>query len=565
MLNYFQLFVIALCTHIGLAQELKSLNDSVLKYKSTNPKLALEFGFEGLKFIDQRDTYDYFTLHSMIGEVFYQMEIFKSSFEYLTRALKLYDDLPKSQRRNRNVNQPPWVLIIIGNVHYKNKDFDKARKFFEEAHHNFKLFDAIYEEEKNFGLNTSQSNIALIEIELKNFSEAEKLYDTILKRRISFGKQLDIMASHYNFMDLYSLLDKEEMVKDSYRKIDSIFQQHSQTAAEINPEIKLYSSYASTRFGIYLAQNNKWDKSITYFKKAKDLLQKIPYEIPRVNLEMAKSYLKLNEISKAKALIEENLNFSSLSVESKLNNYKLLEKAYGQEDDLTQLMSVKDSIIFLNTVSLQKEANEEFNILQNLLVATENQNELKLLKLQNNRIILISMILVFFLIFIILSIRISFNLQKEKNARLELEKKEILNRLKMKQRELVSKVNFISLRNQYINKINDQLDKNFANSRELKTLKSEMKEIVISEKVYADFEKMFVEVYPKFYKNLAAMAKLTKTDLRLASFIKMKLNNDEILRISGISIRTLESQRYRLSKKLPLKKEESLNDFINVL
>ena len=80
MLNYFQLFVIALCTHIGLAQELKSLNDSVLKYKSTNPKLALEFGFEGLKFIDQRDTYDYFTLHSMIGEVFYQMEIFKSSF-----------------------------------------------------------------------------------------------------------------------------------------------------------------------------------------------------------------------------------------------------------------------------------------------------------------------------------------------------------------------------------------------------------------------------------------------------------------------------------------------------
>ena len=47
MLNYFQLFVIALCTHIGLAQELKSLNDSVLKYKSTNPKLALEFGFEG--------------------------------------------------------------------------------------------------------------------------------------------------------------------------------------------------------------------------------------------------------------------------------------------------------------------------------------------------------------------------------------------------------------------------------------------------------------------------------------------------------------------------------------
>ena len=83
-----------------------------------------------------------------------------------------------------------------------------------------------------------------------------------------------------------------------------------------------------------------------------------------------------------------------------------------------------------------------------------------------------------------------------------------------------------------------------------------------SEKTYQDFDKVFVEVYPEFYANLNKLAKLSKTDLRLASYIKMNHSNDEIARISGVSIRTIESQRYRLSKKLALTDGENLNSFI---
>ena len=38
--------------------------------------------------------------------------------------------------------------------------------------------------------------------------------------------------------------------------------------------------------------------------------------------------------------------------------------------------------------------------------------------------------------------------------------------------------------------------------------------------------------------------------------------NNEIAHISGISIRTVQSQRYRLSKKLKLEKNQDLNSFI---
>ena len=73
---------------------------------------------------------------------------------------------------------------------------------------------------------------------------------------------------------------------------------------------------------------------------------------------------------------------------------------------------------------------------------------------------------------------------------------------------------------------------------------------------------MFVNVYPDFYAKLNNITKLTSTDLRLASYIKMNHTNSEIAIISGVSTRTIESQRYRLSKKLNLEKDQSLNSFL---
>ena len=73
---------------------------------------------------------------------------------------------------------------------------------------------------------------------------------------------------------------------------------------------------------------------------------------------------------------------------------------------------------------------------------------------------------------------------------------------------------------------------------------------------------MFVNVYPDFYRKLNEIAKLSSTDLRLASLIKMNHTNNEIAIISGVSLRTIESQRYRLTKKMKLEQNQSLNSFL---
>ena len=45
----------------------------------------------------------------------------------------------------------------------------------------------------------------------------------------------------------------------------------------------------------------------------------------------------------------------------------------------------------------------------------------------------------------------------------------------------------------------------------------------------------------------------------------MNQNNNEIATISGISLRTVETQRYRLSKILNLKNDQDLNSYMTSL
>ena len=98
--------------------------------------------------------------------------------------------------------------------------------------------------------------------------------------------------------------------------------------------------------------------------------------------------------------------------------------------------------------------------------------------------------------------------------------------------------------------------------KSISVIKKKVSSAVNSENLYKEFDKKFVEVFPKFYKKMNLKYNLSKTDFRLIAYIKMNKSNNEIAQISGISLRTVQSQRYRLSKKLKLEKYQDLNSFI---
>jgi len=159
-------------------------------------------------------------------------------------------------------------------------------------------------------------------------------------------------------------------------------------------------------------------------------------------------------------------------------------------------------------------------------------------------------------------LRVNLKFHKEKNKVLELEKLQVENELYTKKRELFSKTNFILQRNDYLKSLLEQVNQTKPGEDLSSRIKRQISQMISSKEVHEEFDKKFVEVFPQFYKELNSRYTLSKTDFRLVAYIKMNKSNNEIAQISGISLRTVQSQRYRLAKKLNLPKGKDLNTFI---
>ena len=109
----------------SIQEDIKSFNDSIIKYKNGDYQKAIEFGYAALDLIKDKEiiSLDFVNTNYYIGETLYYLGDYKTSFEYLSKSLELYDLLKPKQRRNKLVTKPPWVLVIMGNVYFSNDDF----------------------------------------------------------------------------------------------------------------------------------------------------------------------------------------------------------------------------------------------------------------------------------------------------------------------------------------------------------------------------------------------------------------------------------------------------------
>lgn len=73
----------------------------------------------------------------------------------------------------------------------------------------------------------------------------------------------------------------------------------------------------------------------------------------------------------------------------------------------------------------------------------------------------------------------------------------------------------------------------------------------------------FKEVYPEFYEKLITHTpELTEHDIKFSAYIRLNLTNKEICQYENISLRGIETKRYRLKKKLKLPSSTDLQKWI---
>ena len=546
------------------AQKTERIRDSIFKYQFQNPNLAIEFGLEyfELREGDPPDL-EMVKTYAKVGEILSYMELYASSLEYFNRALQIKNSIKVDSNDSYQMEDPPWILLNIGNIYFQNRKYDKAEQKYIEAKNSFQKLKSTDPNDSNNGINTSNSNLALISEVRGDHDSAEKIYYQVYENRLTKGKGEDIMYSLAELMAVKIRKNELAAAKNKLQEIVEFYQKEKVNDPKWETSLLTRNyGYAFLGMGSYYQSIKEYSNAIEKLNLAKEILKAFPVEKNLLGSRLAECYLGMNDLKKAEDIALDNLKFKNLSDKEKRYNYRVLEKVYQKEQNKEGLLKIKDSLILIASGVTNSRILKSFNDLETQMLLSNSARELNESKIRYNTYLFVLIIGSVILFFSLITIRINYNYQKEKGSRLELEKEKVLAELDQKNRELVSKANFIIQRNDYLK----NLQKKITTTQEQEDYSSvmvskELDKVINSEKSYDEFDKMFVNVYPDFYNKLNQISKLSQTDLRLASYIKMNRNNNEIADISGISLRTVESQRYRLTKKLNLENQD-LNSFL---
>lgn len=160
----------------------------------------------------------------------------------------------------------------------------------------------------------------------------------------------------------------------------------------------------------------------------------------------------------------------------------------------------------------------------------------------------------------------------------ELENKELATRLKneelqfelemdSKNRELVSNSLMLIEKNQMLDELLQRIDNGGdagqIAKRTVMELKNQIRAHVNEEDEWRDFRTHFEQVHPGFFKRLKDLyPNLTEYELRLCAYIRTGMYGKQIAMMLSVQPESIKKSRTRLRKKLQLRSEDSLEDFL---
>ena len=150
----------------------------------------------------------------------------------------------------------------------------------------------------------------------------------------------------------------------------------------------------------------------------------------------------------------------------------------------------------------------------------------------------------------------------------QLKNESLKSEVKLKSKQLANTAMALVKKNESILEIKYELVKNkssFENTPVYKKLLRKIDNTIGHEDEWQLFEYNFNQVHEEFFNQLKSkFPKLTHKDLKICAYIKMNLLTKEIAPLMNVSIRGLETHRYRLKRKLNLGNDKSLVDYLRI-
>jgi tetratricopeptide (TPR) repeat protein len=433
--------------------------------------------------------------HDAIGVIYYDIGNQNKCSEHFYASLKIYEKL--------NLQDGTAATYCrIGTLYLDQKEFEKAADYYSRS---IQIAREIRHDE---GIASNLHNLAKVYYQQKDYAKALSTFEEALAINKKAGRKY-LMASNY--------LSIAEVYTDQHHYNEAIY------------NIKMARP-------IFLSMGNK-----LRLAKCDLMLSKIYYEQGdyRKSDTMAVSSLRLGLNHGYKDMIVASAEFLTKSFLSRRDSvtafrYFIIEKQY------------KDSLFLAEKQKTLKkyELQEQME---------KNDHELKIARQRRNLVILIISGCLLFSIIIILLILKQLRMKTRQAA---LEKSTYEKELEFKNKELILNVMSLMKKNEFLTDISEKLIKleQESSSPESKnTIRKVAGELQKSqdEEIWKEFSIRFKEVHGDFYNRLlASFPTLTPNELKLCAFLRLNMSSKDIGELTGQSVSTLETARYRLRQKL---------------
>lgn len=148
----------------------------------------------------------------------------------------------------------------------------------------------------------------------------------------------------------------------------------------------------------------------------------------------------------------------------------------------------------------------------------------------------------------------------------ELKNEALKNEVKLKSKQLANTAMALVKKNETLTELKNELVQHkdgFDNYYSYKKLLKKLDGSIAHKDEWKIFEHNFNQVHEEFFNQLKNRhSQLTHKDLKICAYIKMNLASKEIAPLLNISIRGVETSRYRLKRKLNLDNDNSLSTYL---
>ena len=553
------------------------LKEKIYQLKYSDPNLAISICLNSLEdYIPLGPSLFTLYLYSTLGELYLKKDLPVLSLSYLEDAMYEYELIKKEGIvfSNSQPTQQPWLTISIGNIFFNQGQYQKALERYELSMTYFSQLDSLLP--KIRGLSTTYNNIALVHIELQNYNIAleniTKAYN--LREKYNFNP-IDIAHSFKSLSELYfiwNMQEKGNLYLDKTDSINKVIQEQKLSKYKDFDELvfKLSENYVGNCYeykGEYLSNQKRYEQALEAFNKASTYYGEFTFQKVSLINKKANIYYMLAEYENCLKAVEECILLSK-----EQNLQKQIEIAIELKIKALNMLGLSSEIELLVEEILENKDYRYSVQVSQLLSGLESKNEILIKKREiedekrkNSRIIFISIIVILILAIatvyflsrkVYLDKQMIISSQNEKIAKSELEHKKrelaAISTNIVQENEQVS--NILKDLKYYSSLLKSEKDRNSFSPliKSINRLLSEKRK----EDLYSD---QFNAAYPGYLEYLTrTYPDLTTADLKLCTFLRMNLNTKEIAEIMGLSVRSIESRRYRLRKKLNLSKEEDL-------